>query len=200
MKKIKASRITYKNGKQIDRIIDGPDTELKPDPEARQPEKRTLIRNYFRVSRTDKRRAKEKKDLYYDSADLWLLFNKVGFMMFEKNQRFESTNLSIPIKVVYALLSYDDESNLLSDCSERTRFLAKFKDAFMDKTNDYSEKYKLYIMDQLTARLKETLARQSSDEEVIRKVISVDCSEVDLCFAQLLANSDVRMKYFARQL
>lgn len=78
--------------------------------------------------------------------------------------------MSIPVKVVYALLSYDDDSKLRTDMNERTQFLSRLKVMFMDKSNDYSERYKHFIMHQLTGRLKATLEKQSSDEEVIKKV------------------------------
>jgi hypothetical protein len=95
------------------------------------------------------------------------LFNKVGFLLNEKNQRFESTNLSVPVKVVFALLSFDEESKLKTDLRERTKFLEDLKAVFIENTNDYSDNYKRYIMDKLTGRLKETLGLQISDEEVI---------------------------------
>jgi hypothetical protein len=56
VKKVKASKITYKDGKPIERITDGPDTELKPSSNV----KRTLIKNYYRMSRLAKILKKEK--------------------------------------------------------------------------------------------------------------------------------------------
>lgn len=108
--------------------------------------------------------------------------------------------MSIPVKVVYALLSYDDDSKLRTDMNERTQFLSRLKAMFMDKSNDYSERYKHYIMHQLTGRLKATLEKQSSDEEVIKKVQAIDFSEVDACFVTMLENCDVRMKFFAKNI
>lgn len=124
---VKASKITFKDGKPIARTIDGPDSELKPtNAELSHANNRTLIRNYFKVAKRAKVKASEDKQLKRDCQDLWLLLSKVGFVLYEKNQRFEKVNISIPIKVIYALLSFEN-SELRKDLQERTRFVENLK-------------------------------------------------------------------------
>jgi hypothetical protein len=68
-------------------------------------QKRSLVKNYYKVARKSK--AADDKLLHKDCQDLWLFLSKVGFELFEKNQRFEKVNISVPVKVIYALLSFN---------------------------------------------------------------------------------------------
>lgn len=116
---IRASKITYKNGKPIDRTQDGPDSILK-NTKTEEPvmqQKRSLVKNYYKVARKSK--AADDKLLHKDCQDLWLFLSKVGFELFEKNQRFEKVNISVPVKVIYALLSFNGQE-IHQDFSERT--------------------------------------------------------------------------------
>jgi len=161
--------------------------------------KRTLIKNYFRVAKLAKKQAKERKQLYRDSADLWLLFSKIGFMLYEKNQRFESTNVSVPVKVVYGLLSFEG-NEVKTDQSARETFLQILKSAFPKNTKSFLSVKKDFILYHLSGVLKSVLQKETCDEDVMRKVASVDFSEVDAVFGEMLGECEQRIAFFAKDI